>query len=68
MKKIEVIKELCISCGACLAIDEEHFDFNDDGIAIVKHHENIDSKSLLEAIDACPTDAIRFECPNNCCK
>jgi len=61
MKKIVVIKELCISCGACLAVDEEHFDLNDEGIAIVKHHENIESKSLLEAIDICPTDAIKFE-------
>ena len=61
MKKIVVIKELCISCGACVAIDEDHFDFNDEGLAIVKHQENLESKSLLEAIDACPTDAIKFE-------
>lgn len=31
MKKIIVDDEKCIGCGACVAIDSEHFDFNEDG-------------------------------------
>ena len=31
MKKIIVNDETCIGCGACIAIDSEHFDFDSDG-------------------------------------
>ena len=31
MKKINVKKEQCIGCGACVAIDPDHFDFDDEG-------------------------------------
>ena len=60
MKKIEVIKDLCIACGACVAIDDAHFEFNDEGLAIVLNNDNLESTSLKEAMDVCPTDAIKF--------
>ena len=31
MKKIEINKDICLGCGACCGIDEEHFEFGEDG-------------------------------------
>lgn len=58
MKKIEVKDGLCIGCGACVSIDPEHFDFNDEGLAYVISNDNLDSDELNLAIESCPTDAI----------
>lgn len=62
MKAI-VDQDLCISCGACIDICSEVFDWNDDGKADAKQHE-IPSDledSVREASEACPTDAIPLE-------
>lgn len=61
MKKIEVLTENCIGCGACVGIDPEHFEFNKDGYSIVKSNENLDSESLIDAIEACPVGIISFK-------
>lgn len=61
MKKLVVSEDTCISCGACIQIDEEHFDFSSKGLSIVKTQENLDSEALYQAIDACPVAAIRLE-------
>jgi len=58
MKKIVVSEDLCIGCGACMAIDSDHFAFSDDGLSEVKSQENLDSEPLVEAIESCPTAAI----------
>ena len=50
MKQINVIKENCIGCGACVAIDPEHFEFDDDGKSSVITQENIESTNVLNAI------------------
>ena len=71
MKKLEVSKELCIGCGACVSIDGDHFDFSDEGLAFAKNQENIESPSVREAIESCPTDAISLkedECTCNPCE
>ena len=60
MKKIFVNEEACIGCGACVAIDGEHFDFNDDGLSEVISNENIDSENAKNAISSCPTNAINY--------
>lgn len=60
MKKIDVIKEQCIGCGACVAIDAEHFDFDDEGRSNVISNENLDSANLTNAIESCPTSAIQI--------
>ncbi len=60
MKKIEVLTDDCIGCGACVGIDPEHFEFNIDGYSIVKSEENLDSEALIDAIEACPIGIISF--------
>ena len=30
MKKLVLNTDLCIGCGACVGIDPEHFDFNEE--------------------------------------
>lgn len=58
MKKLNVNKEACIGCGACVAIDSEHFDFGDDGLSEAISQENLDSENVANAISSCPTNAI----------
>jgi ferredoxin len=58
MKKINVNKNSCIGCGACVAIDPEHFDFDDNGRSNVINNDNLDSTNLTNAIESCPTSAI----------
>lgn len=69
MKQIKVDEEKCIGCGACVAIDSEHFDFNENGLSNVISSENQESSSLQSAIESCPTGAISIcdGCECNCC-
>ena len=46
MKKIEVNN--CIGCGACIAMDPEHFEFG-DGVSVVKSNDNLDTDELQNA-------------------
>lgn len=55
-KKIKVDKEKCIGCGACESICPAVFVMK-DGKAIVKKASS-DDKCVMEASDACPTQAI----------
>lgn len=67
MKKVKVVNDKCIGCGVCIAIDPEHFDFdNEKGISKVISEKNIESPKVEEAADACPVGAIEiFEGCNN---
>lgn len=60
MKKIVVEEENCISCGACVQIDPEHFDFSERGTSTVISNENLDSTALATAMDACPVSIIHM--------
>lgn len=60
MKQINVIKENCIGCGACVAIDKAHFEFDKDGKSNVISNENLESENLLNAMESCPTSAIEL--------
>lgn len=67
MKKINVNTEACIGCGACVAIDPEHFEFNDNGLSEVINNENLESAELQNAMESCPTAAITLhEVSENC--
>ena len=50
MGKVELIKDRCIGCGACMSIAPENFTFGDDGRA-----EMINSELTNEAIDIAKT-------------
>lgn len=61
MKKLKVLTENCIGCGACVGIDPEHFDFNEDGLSHVISEENLESENLQNAIESCPVGIISIE-------
>ncbi len=67
MKKLVVNQSLCIGCGACIGIDDEHFDFdNDTSLSKVISNENLESNNLRNAIDSCPVNAISIEDGEDC--
>ena len=57
---LKVNQEACIGCGACVALDPEHFAFNDEGLSTPISQENLESETLHNAMDSCPTGAISF--------
>lgn len=59
MKKL-IVKDGCIGCGACIAIDSEHFDFNDEGLSSVISNENLETDELKNAMASCPVNVIKF--------
>ena len=61
MKKIIVNPDACIGCGACVSIDPEHFEFNDEGLSYATNNENLESSDLASATSSCPTGAISIE-------
>lgn len=62
MKKLIVDKDACIGCGNCVALDEEHFTFDDaTGLSKVISNNNIETELVHQVIDSCPTGAIRLE-------
>jgi len=71
MKKLTLNTENCLGCGACVGIDPEHFDFNENYMSYVISEENLDSESLKDAIASCPVQIISLQedaeedsCPN----
>lgn len=73
MKKIIINKDTCIGCGACVAIDDTHFTFDNDGKSEVISQENLEDNNLVNAIESCPVAAIYFDesdskcnCDNSC--
>lgn len=61
--KASVDPELCISCGVCIDICPEVFDWDDDGLshAIVDEIPEELEDTVDEAADQCPTEAILVE-------
>ena len=60
MKKLSVIKEKCIGCGACI-YDERNdgnFDFDGDGQSVVVNSEVTETNQEIPEI--CPTGAIEI--------
>ncbi|HBS93645.1 MAG TPA: ferredoxin [Firmicutes bacterium] len=59
--RLYVDQDLCISCGACVGICPDVFDWNDDE----KAHVTVDpipedmEDEALEAQESCPTEAIQ---------
>jgi len=58
--RLEVDQELCISCGACIDICPDVFEWNEDDKAhsIVEEVPADLEEQAIEAVENCPTDAI----------
>ena len=59
--KFKVDKDICIGCGACNAICPDVFEINDDGLSevVVETVPEEQKESAIEAIESCPTEAIK---------
>ncbi len=56
MKEVKVIKDLCISCGICIQMNNEVFNYDEDGKSnVVKQEVNEDVENIATM---CPTNAI----------
>ena len=66
MKKVELIKDRCIGCGACTVVAPENFTFGDDGLAEMINTEI--TNEAIEASETCPVSAIVIENGCNCGK
>lgn len=69
MRKLNVNEDACIGCGACVAIDSNHFDFNDEGKSSVISQDNLDTDEIKNAIASCPVNAINIsecDCKDGC--
>jgi len=58
--RVEVDQELCISCGACIDICPDVFEWNEEDKArtIVEEVPADMEEQAHEAVDNCPTNAI----------
>lgn len=56
---IKVDETKCIGCGACVAIDSEHFDFDENGLSKVISQDMTNFSA--DVIDSCPVGAISIE-------
>ncbi|MGM9878662.1 MAG: ferredoxin [Bacilli bacterium] len=58
--KAKVLDNLCIGCGACVALVPEEFDINDNGVAYALNDTvKEENKDLVnDAKENCPTSAI----------
>lgn len=61
--KVEVVDDLCISCGACISICPEVFDWGGDDKAVAKTPDvpQGQESQAHEAVEGCPTAAIKEE-------
>ena len=56
--KVEVNRDVCIGAASCVAISAAVFELDAEGKAVVKDISAADSKTLMDAAQACPTKAI----------
>ena len=59
--KVPDVNETCIWCSACVAISDEVFELDDEGLSKVQYCESYDDKFVDDAISACPVDAISWK-------
>ncbi len=56
MKKVEIIKDSCISCGLCIQMNNEVFNYDDNGKSEVV--KQIVDEEIINIASMCPTSAI----------
>jgi len=59
--KIKIDQEKCIGCGTCLALAPASFKWNEQNKAEGINPAGDDEKTVKEAVDACPVQAIAME-------
>lgn len=61
--KVEIFDDLCVSCGQCISICPEIFEWGDDDKAVAKVPDVPQPQEVLahEAVEGCPTAAIKEE-------
>lgn len=59
--KVTVDQDLCIACGSCIDACPEVYDWNDEGMAsaVAEEVPGDLEESAKEALESCPTDAIK---------
>ncbi len=56
--KVTVDRDLCIEVGNCVAVAPAVFTLDEENKAVVLDPSSVDDKTLLEAADSCPEQAI----------
>jgi len=59
--KVRVGRELCIGLGNCVAFAPTVFALDKENKAVVLDPASVDEKTLLEAAESCPEQAIIVE-------
>jgi ferredoxin len=62
--KVRVDRELCIGVSNCVAVAPTVFELDDENKAVVLEPDSVDEKTLREAAESCPQDAIILEDDN----
>ena len=56
---VQIDRNLCVGFGDCIDTAVQAFELDDEGIAVFAAGvDEVPTKALLEACDACPVDAI----------
>jgi len=55
------VNETCIGCSACVAIADEVFELDDEGLSVVKACDSYEDFAVDDSIMACPVDAISWK-------
>lgn len=62
MKKISVVKEQCVACGACYGNASDVFASDSDGTSkVIKNLIEDDDTFTISVAEGCPTGAIKIE-------
>lgn len=57
--RLVIDRLLCVGFGDCIDVAPDAFEFDDEGIAVMKDSiHGVDRETLLEACRSCPVDAI----------
>ncbi len=59
--KVKVDRNLCIGVSNCVAIAPTVFELDDENKAVVLDPGSVDEKTLMEAAESCPENAIIVE-------
>ncbi len=58
--QIKIDRQKCIGCGTCSALAPNTFEIDNDMKAKVKNPNGNDEKTILQAAQSCPTEAIEL--------